>query len=121
MHLLRFPLLAALLVALAAGADAQPPKKKKQPPAPKVGPPRAGTWYVDDEAVFDNLMDRLTELAKAGKPLAHDKLTARMKPGKVAVTPARPGDKPLAPEEVYKAALPGVFVLGSVYKDAKTG
>jgi serine protease Do len=71
--------------------------------------------------VFDNLMDKLTALAKAGKPLIHEKLKERIKPGKPSITPIKPGDKSLAPEEVYKAALPGVFVLGSVFQDAKTG
>jgi S1-C subfamily serine protease len=118
MMVFRIPLVAALLLALAAGSAAQQPKKKG---GSKVGPPRAGSWYVDDEAVFDNLMDKLTVLAKAGKPLAHEKLRDRLKPGKPAVVAAKPGDKAMLPEEVYKQALPSVFVLGSVFRDKKTG
>jgi S1-C subfamily serine protease len=53
-----------------------------------------------------------------GKCLANDKLVAKMKPGKKArLTPAKPGDKALSPEEIYKLALPSVFVIGSAYKD----
>src|SRR5262249_47013841 len=36
-------------------------------------------------------------------------------------TPAKPGEKALSPEEVYKAALPSVFILGSTFPDKKTG
>lgn len=122
MILLRALLFAAFASALVAAPatpdDAQPPRKA--PPRPgRIGPPMTGSWYVDDEAVYDNLMAKLTDHAKAGKCLAHDKLKDRLKPGPAAVTLAKPGDKALLPEEVYRLALPGVFVLGSVRPDPK--
>jgi S1-C subfamily serine protease len=101
----------ALLLALAGAvpAAAQPPK---------AAPP-AKPWFVDDEKLFDDFMDKLTALAKDGKCLTADKLADRLKkPGRAAVTPAKPGDKPLSPEDVYRTALPSVFVVGTVYKDA---
>src|SRR5436305_14737478 len=112
---LLFAAFASALVAAPATPDDAQPAKKKAPPRPgRLGPPKPGSWYVDDEAVYDNLMAKLADLAKAGKCLAHDKLKDKLKPGPAAVTPAKPGDKALAPEEVYRLALPGVFVLGSV-------
>ena len=63
-------------------------------------------------------MEKLTELAKDGKPLATEKLAEKMKPGKKArVALAKPGEKVLSAEEIYKRALPSVFIVGSVYKD----
>ena len=123
MSMIRHLLFAAFVFALVGGsatdAAAQP---KRQRPSAKVGPPKSGPWYVDDEAVFDNLMAKLTAQAKEGRPLAHDRLKEKIRPGRAAdVTPAGPADKPLSPEEVYKVALPSVFVIGSVVKDKKTG
>jgi hypothetical protein len=121
MALLRTLLFAAFAFALGAAPatpdDKQPPKKAPRPG--RVGPPKTGSWYVDDEAVYDNLMTKLAEHAKAGKCLAHDKFKERLKPGKADVIPAKPGDKVLLPEEVYRLVLPGVFVLGSVRPDPK--
>ena len=48
-----------------------------------------------------------------------EKLKAKFKPGKADVTPTKPGDRAMSPEEVYKHALPSVFVLGSVFPDKK--
>jgi len=73
--------------------------------------------YVDDEQVFTNLMDKLTELAKVGKLLPHEKLKARIKEGPAKVTAQLPGNKALTPEDVYKMALPSVFIVGSVIKE----
>jgi serine protease Do len=104
-------LLLVLAVPFALPGVAQPPKKAE--PAAAAKP-----WFVDDEKLFDEFMEKLTDLAKDGKCLAHDKLVAKMKPGaKARLAPAKPGDKALSPEEVYKLSLPSVFVVGSVYKD----
>src|SRR5262249_36735866 len=100
------------LITLAAPAAAQQPRKAEAPaPAP------ARPWFVDDKQLFEDFMEKLTDLAKTGKCLDHDKLVKQLKPGKAKVTPAKPGDRVLSPEEVYKHALPSVFVVGSVYKD----
>ena len=107
----RFALFILLAVALAVPVAAQPPKKAE--PAATAKP-----WFVEDDKLFDDFMEKLTDLAKDGKCLANDKLVEKLKPGRKAkLTPAKPGDKTLAPEEVYKHALPSVFVVGSVYKD----
>jgi S1-C subfamily serine protease len=87
-----------------------------QEPGQAEPPAQAKPWFVDDEKLFDEFMEKLTELAKAGKCLDHGQFVEKRKPGKAKVTPARPGDRPLSPEEVYKRALPSVFVIGSVYK-----
>jgi len=107
--------LAALIASAVVPVAAQPPEA----PRPKeAAPAKVRPWFVDDEKFFEGFMDKLTDLAKDGKCLAHDKLAASMKPGRKAkFTPAKPGDKVLSAEEVYKLALPSVFVIGSVYKD----
>jgi serine protease Do len=107
----RLVLFTVLAVAFASPVAGQPPKKGEPRPEKQ--------WFVDDEKLFDNFMEKLTTLAKDGKCLAHDKLVAKMKPGtKATVALTKPGDKALSPEEVYKRALLSVFVVGSVYKDA---
>jgi len=121
MSTVRHLLLAALVLGLVGASAADAAAQAKRQRMPRVGPPKTGPWYVDDEAVFDNLMAKLTAQAKAGKPLAHDALKEKIRPGNAGVTPAKPGDKPLSPEEVYKLALPSVFVIGSVLKDKKSG
>ncbi|MBP3956627.1 trypsin-like peptidase domain-containing protein [Gemmata sp. G18] len=73
--------------------------------------------YIDDDEMYKQFYDKLEELAKAGKLLAHDKLVARMKSGPAKVATTKPGDKVLAPEDVYKAAVRSVFIVGSVYPD----
>lgn len=103
-----------VLAAAVAGAPAaaQVPKQ-----APKAASP-AKPWFVDDTKLFEDFMAKLRELSKAGRCLAHEKLTDKMKSGtKVKQALAAPGDKALSPEEVYKLALPSVFVVGSVFKD----
>lgn len=82
------------------------------------GPPAtvAEPKFIDDDELYDRFFDELEELAKGQKPLAHKELVAKLKPRAVGITPAaKPGDKALAPEEVYKAAVKSVFVLGSLY------
>lgn len=74
-------------------------------------------WFVDDEKLFADFMTKLTELAKDGKCLANDDLTAKLKSGtKAKVVLSKPGDKVLSPDEVYRTALPSVFVIGSIHK-----
>ncbi|MFM8271567.1 MAG: serine protease, partial [Gemmata sp.] len=87
--------------ALAAAAPAEPPR------------------FVDDDKVYKDLYDKIEELARANKPLAHKKLLSKMKSAPAKVALARPGDKALTPEEVYKQAAPSVFIVGSVYPDNK--
>ncbi|MBY0460172.1 MAG: hypothetical protein K2V38_22885, partial [Gemmataceae bacterium] len=103
-------LVPALVLAVFLGltASAQPPKTAAQP-EPK---------FIDDEEFYEDLYDKVEELAKAKKLLAHDKLVAKMKkagPAKIAT--AKAGDKALSPEEVYKRAEKSVFVVASVYPD----
>ena len=58
-----------------------------------VPPASTKPWFIDDEKFFSTFMDKLAGLAEDHKPLACDKLTAKMKPGKkAAFTPAKPGD-----------------------------
>lgn len=104
----RLPLAAVLTaLAFAVSAPAAPPRAEA-PREPK---------YVNDDEFYKGLYDRIEALAKAKKPLAHDALVAKMKSGPAQVAPAKPGDKVLSPEEVYRAAERSVFVVGSVYPD----
>ncbi|HEY1188801.1 MAG TPA: hypothetical protein VGE74_14195, partial [Gemmata sp.] len=103
----RFVVGLAFVLAVALGGAAQP--QKAAPPA--------GPTFIDDDEVYDNLYDKLEELAKAQKPLAHPKLIAKMKSGSAKVATVKPGDKALTPEEVYKRAERSVFIVGSVYPD----
>ena len=95
-------ILALLGSAYVVAAPAQPPRDPK---------------YIDDDAVYKKFYDGVEELAKAKKPLAHDQLGAKMKSGSAKIATAKPGDKALSPEEVYKAAVKSVFIVGSVYPD----
>ncbi len=110
-------LLAPALLALAVAAPPAPAGKGREAVPVKVAPPATGAWHVDDEEVFDNLMEKLADLAAAGKLLPQATLKDKIKEGKARVAPAKPGTTVLAPEDVYKAALPGVFIVGSVLKD----
>ncbi len=96
-----FGALAVVCGSLVALAPAQPPEPK----------------HVDDDAVYEQFFDKLEALAKDKKPLAHKKLVAKLKPAAAGITPAKPGNKALTPEEVYKAAVPGVWIVGSTYPD----
>ena len=107
--------LALLLAALAVG----PAASDDAPPA--AAPPAADPWYVDDDATFDRTTEKITALAKRGKCLAPDKLKKKMTPAPAGVTLAAPGIAALTPEQVYRRALPAVFILGSVHKDKDTG
>ena len=89
--------------------------------APAAPPAPAEPKYVDDDAFYEQFFDKLETLAKAKKPLAHKKLLAKLKSGPAKVTPAKPGNKALSPEEVYRAAVQSVFVVGSVHPDEEGG
>lgn len=105
------------LFVLAAAVAGVPAAAQAPKPAPKAAA-AAKPWFVDDTKLFEDFMAKLRELGQAGKCLAHEKLHDKMKPGtKAKLSPAKPGDKALSPEEVYTAALPSVFVVGSVFKD----
>jgi hypothetical protein len=106
-------LLAGLLALPAAGDDPKPAA-----PAPREA---ADPWYVDDAEVFDGLYEKLRHLAEKGKCLPSDRMKEKRKPSRAAVELPKPNDKPLTPAEVYKRAVPAVFVLGSVYRDPQTG
>ncbi|MBX9628150.1 MAG: serine protease [Gemmataceae bacterium] len=109
-------LLVAVAVGLALPAAGDDPVAVAPPPREATGP-----WYVDDTEVFDGLYKRLRHLADKGKCLPHDKLKEKLHPRRARVELAEPGDKPLSPAEVYKRAVPSVFVVGSVYPDPDTG
>lgn len=94
--------LALLAGALAVTAPAQPPAEPK---------------FVNDDEFYEQFFEKVEKLAKAKKTLAHKKLTAKMNPRSAGIVLAAPGDKPLSPEEVYKAAVNGVWVVGSAYQD----
>ncbi len=81
--------------------------------------PPAGTGprYVDDDEFYEHVFNKLEDLAKAKKPLAHKKLVAKRKPGPANVALAKPGEKALAPEDVYKLAEKSVFVVASTFPD----
>jgi serine protease Do len=101
------------LLALATTVVAQLPDE----PVKVADSAKTKPWFIDDEKFFEGFMEKLTELAKDGKPLSTEKLAEKMKPGKKArVALAKPGEKALSAEEIYKRALQSVFIVGSVYK-----
>lgn len=88
----------------------------QEPRAAAPSPP-AEPKFIDDDKFYDEFFDKLEELARDKKPLAHKRLAEGMKSRPANVAPAKPGAKALAPEEVYKAAVNSVFVVGSLYPD----
>jgi S1-C subfamily serine protease len=119
----RFAIALVLLVSgLAVLAPAQPPRPAAAPAAaPPAAHPPGEPKYINDDEMYEQFFDKLEELAKAKKLLSHKKLVDKLKPRAAGITPTRPGTKALTPEEVYKAAVQSVFVVGSVYpgKDGK--
>jgi S1-C subfamily serine protease len=117
----RFAFALALLVGgLAALAPAQPPRAAAPaaiPAAAPAAPAHGEPKYINDDEMYEQFFNKLEDLAKAKKPLAHEKLMAKLKPCAAGITPARPGTKALAPEDVFRTALQSVFVVGSVYPD----
>lgn len=89
-------------------------------PAPRQAAP-ADPWYVDDVDYFDEIRQKLRHLAENRKGLDADKLTAKLQPRRAAVALAEPADRRLTPAEVYRRAVPSVFVLASTYRDPDTG
>ena len=109
-HVMHRFLSLVILVALAAPAAAQSPQ-------PALWPSPGSSTTRSSSSEF---MDKLAALAKDHKPLAHDKLAAKMKPredGHHAGEAGRQGA--VAGGGVQGRALPAVFIIGSVYK--KTG
>jgi S1-C subfamily serine protease len=100
--------LCALVLAGGALAAAEPAPPPRAPAEPK---------FVNDDELYEQFFDNLKALAKQKKPLAYDKLRAKLKSGAAGITPAKPGTKTLTPEEVYVAAVNSVWVVGSVYPD----
>jgi S1-C subfamily serine protease len=105
---------ACLCLVLALGLCKAAPAQDPQPAAP----PEMKPWFVDDEKLFADFKEKLIALAKEGKCLANEELTAKLKSGtKAKLRPAKAGAAILSPEEVYRAALPSVFIIGSVHKN----
>jgi hypothetical protein len=110
-------LLLVVVLGTLTGAARQSPAQ----PRPKADPGKH-PWYVDDAEYLDRLTATLSGLAATGKCLPPDRVAKKIaKDGTCAITPAKPGDRPLAPEEVYKLALPGTFAIGCVLRPEKPG
>ena len=74
--------------------------------------------YHDDDAITDKLAEKLSALAKAEKCLPTKKLRALVEKDRVGtVKPEKSDGKPLPAEEVYRKALPSVFLIGSVIEN----
>jgi len=103
---LAFPVIILLVsVAFAAAAD----------PAPS---------FVDDDDITEKFTEKLSALAKDGKCLPVKKLRTLAEKDKVGdLQPVQSDGKPLPAEDVYRKALPSVFLIGSVLEDkeSKTG
>jgi S1-C subfamily serine protease len=77
----------------------------------------ADPWYVDDDEIFKDFTEKSQALATGGKCLAPAELKKKASANSTCkVDPVKPADKRLDPEDVYDAALPGVFLIGSVVK-----
>ncbi|MGL6094783.1 MAG: S1 family peptidase [Fimbriiglobus sp.] len=106
----RLPVLLAVFAAvLAAGLPARGDKPVPPPAAPPV---------FDDDEVLERFVEKVGGLAKAKKCISPEKLRKiTAEDGKAAVVPVAPKAARVDPEDVYRAALPGVFLLGSVTPD----
>jgi S1-C subfamily serine protease len=70
--------------------------------------------YFDDEKFAADFSRKLIDLAKQGKCLKAEDLQRKLAHGRAKVAWKQPGSHPMKPQEVYRHALPAVFVLGSV-------
>lgn len=80
--------------------------------------------FTDDTKTLDDFTKKLGELVKADKGMKPADLKAAVEGKKRAtakVTPAKPNDKPLSPEEVGERVRAGVFLFGSVTGDKENG
>jgi serine protease Do len=120
MYMYRFLLL--LVVFLSIADNGQSSRVDAQEPESTSAPTKTKPWFVDDEQLFNDFTRKLTAFAKEGKCLANDQLIAKLGSGtKPKISFTKPSDKVLSPDEVYKAALPSVFIIGSVHKCKEKG
>jgi S1-C subfamily serine protease len=102
--------LPVLLAAFAAVVLAGLPARGDKPAPPPAAPP-----VIDDAEFLDTFVAKVGELAKAKKCLTPKKLRKLTEEdGKAALVPVAPKAARLDPEDVYRAALPSVFLIGSV-------
>jgi S1-C subfamily serine protease len=95
---------------------AVPAEQPRAAAAAASAPPSANEpKFIDDDEFYDDFFEKLEAIAKDDQPLAHKKLTAKLKSRPANITPTKPGAKVLTPEEVYKTAVDSIFVVGSVY------
>jgi S1-C subfamily serine protease len=94
--------------ALAVSAPAQPPAPPAEPAEPK---------YVNDDEFYEQFFDKIEQLAKQKKTLAHKKLVAKLNPRAAGISATKPGTKAFTPEEVYAGAVNSVWILGSAFPD----
>lgn len=105
---------AAVLVALLAGLPVVVARADKPTAAtPAADPP----LFVDDDEMFKTFSEKTQALAKAGKCLAAAAVRKKPENFGCKLDAAKPADKRLDPEDVYAAALPSVFLLGTVVKE----
>lgn len=102
-----------LALILAVAAVAFLPATRADKPAPAA----AEAWFVDDDEMYDAFAEKLETLAAAGKcmPTA-DLVKAIAAEPTCQIAPAKPNAAKLDAEDVYAAALPSVFLIGSVAK-----
>jgi S1-C subfamily serine protease len=73
---------------------------------------------VDDERLYKRFIEQLMAYAEKDACLPANKLQAQLQRSGPVVCPAlSPASEILTPQEVYRRALPAVFVLGSIYRD----
>jgi serine protease Do len=113
MRALRLPAAVLLLIAAVGVALADRPDRAK----PAVE-------FTDDTKLLDDFTKKLGEVVKADKGMKSADLKAAVEDKKKAtakVTPAKPGDRPLPPEEVGERVRASVFLFGSVIGDKENG
>lgn len=85
---------------------------------------KSAVEFTDDTKLLDDFTKKLGELVKADKGVKPADLKAAVEDKKKAtakVSPAKPGDKPLSPEEAGDRARASVFLFGSVTGDKENG
>lgn len=73
-------------------------------------------WYVDDEHFSKGFSEKLVALVNQKEVIRASELKKRLEPRHCRLTLAQPHDKALTPEEIYRNALPSIFVVGSVQR-----
>jgi S1-C subfamily serine protease len=81
--------------------------------------PPTDPWFIDDEQFIKDFSDRLTDLVKKKECLRPSELKEKLQQKSCKLDLHEAPTQALAPDEIYRRAMPSVFVLGSVVRSDK--